>query len=240
MAVKDERTYATAVYEKIRADILDGTLAAASKLKLRTLAERYGVGLSPIREALSRLSTEGWVKQSDRRGFAVVPLSVNELWDLHHARCMLNESGLRASIVHGGEEWEERVLLCCIRISRAKRPDDMTQGHNADIWNRHHRDFHTSLISACQSERLIRYCEQLFDEIERYRRTGVAQGSLRKNVADEHREIAEAAVARDADLAVSLLMDHFTQTVKQVEKVIQQNNDEGQTSRRKNVAGGGA
>ena len=236
MELKDERTHTTAVHEKIRADILDGTLPAASKLKTRILAERYEVGLSPIREALSRLSTEGWVKQSDRRGFAVVPLSVEELWDLHNARCMLNQSALRASIQLGDEEWEERVLLCCIRISRAKRPADVTQGHNADVWNQHHRDFHTSLISACQSQRLIGFCKQLFDEIERYRRTGAAQGSLRKNIADEHREIADAAVARDADLAEKLLINHFTRTVKQVEEVMLRKDDEQASSSRKRTA----
>lgn len=215
-----ERTHASNVYEQIRIDIINGTLPAASKLKTRILAERFDVGLSPIREALSRLSTEGWVRQSDRKGFSVVPVSVDELWDLHNARCMLNEAGLRASIKFGETAWEEDVLLKCIRISRTQRPADMTVGAEAEKWNVMHRAFHTSLISACKSKRIIHYCEQLFDEIERYRRLGLSSNNGRSRVADEHKEIADAAVARDPEQAVQLLTSHFTRTVEQVEQVI--------------------
>lgn len=218
--VKIDRTHASNAYEQIRIDIINGTLPAASKLKTRTLAERFDVGLSPIREALSRLSSEGWVKQSDHRGFSVVPVSVDELWDLHNARCMLNESGLRASIEFGDTAWEDNVLLRCIRISRMQRPADMSVGAEAEQWNVMHRAFHTSLVSACRSNRIIHYCEQLFDEIERYRRLGLSSNNSRGHVADEHKEIADAAVARDADLAVKLLTSHFTRTVEQVEQVI--------------------
>ena len=197
---------------------MNGTLSPGSKLKTRTLSTRFDVGLSPIREALSRLSSEGWVVQSDRRGFSVVPVSVDELWDLHNARCMLNEMGLRSSIELGDTEWEERILLCCIRIVRQPRPSDMTAGPDAERWNRLHRAFHESLVLACRSQRVIQYCNQLFDEIERYRRIG---GHLPRNgIGDEHQKIADAAVSRDSDLAVSLLNAHFARTVELVEGVI--------------------
>lgn len=222
--LKEERTQTSTIYNQIRADIMNGKLPAASKLKTRLLAERFDVGLSPIREALSRLSSEGWVIQSDRRGFSVVSVSVDELWDLHQARCMLNESGLRNSITYGDDEWEENVLLSCFRISRLQRPADKEISAAAEHWNALHRAYHSSLISACRSRRLVRYCEQLFDEIERYRRIGLLANSTRTHVADEHRAIADAAVARDADLAVRLLNEHFTRTVEQVEQALSETN----------------
>lgn len=200
---------------------MNGMLPAEAKLKTRNLAERFDVGLSPIREALSRLSSEGWVVQSDRRGFSVVPATVEELWDLHRARCMLNEAGLRESIEYGDAEWEENVLLACIRISRLQRPTDLQITAEVEQWNKLHRAFHSSLVSACRSKRLVKYCEKLFDEIERYRRIGLTLGKARRNVADEHRAIADAAVARDPELAVSLLKKHFTATVEQVDQAIQ-------------------
>ncbi len=200
---------------------MNGMLPAESKLKTRNLAERFDVGLSPIREALSRLSSEGWVVQSDRRGFSVVSASIEELWDLNRARCMLNEAGLRESIEYGDAEWEETVLLSCIRISRLQRPADLQITAEAEHWNKLHRAFHSSLVSACRSKRLVEYCEKLFDEIERYRRIGLTLGKACNNVADEHRAIADAAVARDPELAVSLLNKHFTTTVEQVDQAIQ-------------------
>ncbi|WP_390915301.1 FCD domain-containing protein [Pseudosulfitobacter sp. SM2401] len=67
---------------------------------------------------------------------------------------------------------------------------------------------------------MVSYCEQLFDEIERYRRLGLKVRTDRGYVSDEHREIADTAVARDATLAVRLLNAHFTRIVEQVDQAI--------------------
>ena len=157
---------------------------------------------------------------SDRRDFSVVPVTIDELWNLHRARCMLNEAGLRESIEHGDIAWEENVLLSYIRISRRQRPGDMTAAAEIETWNVQHRAFHTGLIAACRSQRIVSYCEQLFDEIERYRCLGLKFSTDRGNVSDEHREIADAAVARDATLVVQLLYAHFSRTVEQVDQAI--------------------
>lgn len=218
--VKSELTHTTVVYEKIRSQIMNGSLVPGARLKTRALADRFAVGLSPIREALSRLSTEGWVVQSDRRGFSVVPVSVEELWDLHNARCLLNEAGLRASIAEGDAAWAENVRLSCLRIACMQRPAATEDGPETETWNSLHRAFHASLVMGCTSARMVKMCNQLFDEIERYRRLGAARSPARSGVADEHQGIADAAVARDADLAVRLLLAHFTRTVEQVERVI--------------------
>ena len=63
---------------------------------------------------------------SDRRDFSVVPVPIDELWNLHRARCMSNEAGLREAIEHGDIAWEKNILLSYIRISRLQRLGDMT------------------------------------------------------------------------------------------------------------------
>ncbi|MGO4906959.1 GntR family transcriptional regulator [Pseudorhodobacter sp. W20_MBD10_FR17] len=215
-----ERTQTSAIYDQIRRDIMQGVLAAETKLKTRSLAQRFEVGLSPIREALSRLSSEGWVVQSDRRGFSVVPATVEELRNLHHARCVLNEACLRESIAFGDSAWEEGVMLAYFRLSKTKRPTDIADIEAMEHWNLQHRLFHSSLINGGRSQRLVLYCEQLFDEIERYRRIGLNAGATRLNASDEHKAIADAAVARDSATAVTLLNEHFQHTLDQVEKVL--------------------
>lgn len=215
-----ERTHTSTVYDLIRSEIMNGSLPADTKLKTRNLAMRFDVGLSPIREALSRLSSEGWVIQSERRGFSVVPATVDELWNLHHARCVLNETCLRESIEHGDMKWEENVLLSYMRMSRLQRPTSVEASAEMDHWNMQHRTFHSSLINAALSQRLVGHCEQLFDEIERYRRIGLSHRISHNDVADEHQGIAEAAVARDSTLAVRLLNAHFTRTVELVDQAL--------------------
>ena len=218
-----ESTHTTAVYERLRRDIISGNLPADAKLKTRELAARFDVGLSPVREALSRLLSEGWVRQADRRGFSVVPATVDVLWDLHRARCLLNEVGLRESIAYGGVDWEEGVLLAYHRMSRQSRPSGLCATDEVEHWTALHRAFHTSLVCGARTHRLVQYCEQLFDEIERYRRIGVKFGAAREAVGDEHRAIADAAIARDNDLAQRLLNDHYTRTVEHVDLAIRSN-----------------
>ena len=62
-------TFATSTYGRVRADIIGCLLAPGLRLRIRDLCERYGVSLSPMREALNRLVAEGLVIADDHRGF---------------------------------------------------------------------------------------------------------------------------------------------------------------------------
>lgn len=229
-----ERTQKSTIYDEIRRDILTGKFAAGEWLKTRTLAARFDVGLSPVREALSRLTSEGWVRQSERRGFTVAPLSVEELLDLHRARSLMNEVALRESIRLGDEGWEEQVLLSLIRLSRHPRPAPSRPAEELDRWTALHKTFHSTLIGACQTRRLVEYCDHLFDQLDRYRRVGVQFGSDRKDANDEHQAIADAALARDAETAVATLNRHYARTVEYVERALveMQQQEEGSSRAR--------
>jgi len=75
-------TLASTVFEQLRRDIVSVQLAPGEKLRIEALRERYGVGGSPVREALNRLSAEGLVWQQDQKGFRVAPVSERELEEL--------------------------------------------------------------------------------------------------------------------------------------------------------------
>lgn len=212
-----KQTLASSIHDALRKEIIAGEIPADSKLNIRQLAARFDVGMAPIREALSRLSTEGLVTQSDHRGFAVIPISVEELWDLHKARVQLNDIALRQSIESGDVTWEERIVVAGHRLLRTRRPDDDLFAPGADEWTRFHKAFHHELLSACNSARILQYCDQLFDELERYRHVGRHASAPRPDVTEEHRAIMDATIGRDADLAVRLLTAHYLKTVERVE-----------------------
>src|ERR1700732_630831 len=111
-------TRTRAIYERLRRDIIQGTLLPGEKLRIEVLRTRYDVGGTPLREAMNRLSTEGLVTQSEQRGFRVTPVSADDLLELTRTRCLINEVALRESIARGGREWEESVLLAFHRSSR--------------------------------------------------------------------------------------------------------------------------
>jgi GntR family transcriptional regulator, carbon starvation induced regulator len=206
----DERkeTLASHVYDRLRHDILSVAIPPGEKLNIRVLCERFEVGLSPVREALSRLSTEGLVAQSDRRGFAAAPVSEADLADLTRARCWVNEIAIRQSIRNGDSAWEEGVVLAFHRLTRTTRHTEGDPAERSRAWETVHRNFHASLIAGSGSHRLEQFCDQLFDGFARYRHVA-RQAGVTENRDGDHRALMEAALARDADAAARLITSHF-------------------------------
>jgi DNA-binding GntR family transcriptional regulator len=210
---------AAAAYQRLHHEIVNATLPPGQKLRIRELCERYGIGLSPVREALNRLSGERLVVHSEQRGFMVAPLSEHDLEDILNARWWLNETGLRQSIARGDSDWEERVVIACHRLSRTPRFWDEKSVERNPAWEKAHRQFHASLVSACGSAWLEEFCEQLFHAFERYRylsRVAAVASPLHHNV--EHAAIMEAAISRKAEEAARLLKEHYDRTGRLVRK----------------------
>ena len=215
-------TLASSVYDMMRQDILKGDLPPGEKLRVEYLRDRYGVGASPIREALNRLSVDGVVMRVDQKGFRVATVSVAELDELIKTRCWLEETAIRESIAAGDVAWEERLVLAFHRLSKAPRSaEQITYAINPD-WEVLHRAFHLALIGACGSRWLISYCEQLNDLADRYRQLAVRVTYPRRNELDEHKAIMDAAVNRDPDRAVEVLMDHYRRTAEIIRDSVDQ------------------
>lgn len=216
----EKRTRASMAYRQLRNDIISGSLLPGAKLNIRELSELIDTGLSPLREALNRLSAEGLVCQSDNRGFTVRGVSVPELLDLTQARCWLNEIGLRESIKAGDAAWEERILVACHRLGRTQRTRTEDDAGLNPAWNVEHKNFHQALISACGSPWLIDHCSHLFDSAEQYRSLARLAGVSRNDPRDEHQDIMRAALDRKADVAVELMNAHLRKTADLVQAVV--------------------
>jgi DNA-binding GntR family transcriptional regulator len=202
-------THASSVFERIRSDILDGRLPPGGKLQIRWLMQSYGVGQTPLREALNRLGAEGLLVSADQRGFAVPGISTEELTELTRTRCWLEERGLRESMAAATPEWEEALLLAGHRLARTPRAPD---GPQAGAWEERHREFHRLLVSGCGSRWLIGFCEQLTDRHQRYRRLAARRAFPERDVEAEHAALLQAVLARDVERAVAILTEHYTRT----------------------------
>jgi DNA-binding GntR family transcriptional regulator len=205
-------TLATSVYDRMREDILTGNLPPGDKLRADFLRARYEVGTSPMREALNRLAADGLVVHEDQRGFRVSAVSTAELGELLKTRCWLEEIALRQSIANGDAAWEEAIVLSFHRLSRQPRSASEASYTFNPEWEKLHHEFHRNLLSACGSRWLVGYCDQLNDQTLRYRQIAAQVDDPRRNEVDEHREIMEATIARDAEPAVKLLIRHFEDT----------------------------
>jgi DNA-binding GntR family transcriptional regulator len=205
-------TQASSVYDRLQSDILTGKLKPGIKLRLKDLIDLYETGNSPLREALNRLSANGLVVREENRGFRVPPASNSELTEITRTRCWLEEIALRESIANGDSEWEERVVLAFHWLARAARSNEENAKTTSPEWEEHHRDFHLALISACNSSILIGFCAELHQRSFRYRNLAEVVEYRDRHELDEHEELQKAALKRDADKAVALLIKHYTVT----------------------------
>ena len=207
-------TQASSVYDRLHEDILTGDLKPGQKLRLKDLIEKYDTGNSPLREALNRLSANGMVVREENRGFRVPPAQEKELAELTKTRCWLEETGLRESIANGDANWEERIVLAFHWLTRAASKEKSSGEPQYTIreWERHHREFHIALISACGSGILLKYCAELHQQSFRYRNLAEVVEYRGMHELEEHRELQEAVLNRDADLAVKLLKKHYQVT----------------------------
>jgi GntR family carbon starvation induced transcriptional regulator len=205
------RSLTSLAFERLREDILRGCLAPSERLRIQALSERYQIGATAIREALSRLTTDGLVDAEDQRGFTVAAVSREELLDLTQTRVQVEQMALRMAVAHGDVEWESQVLSSFHRLSRIQIAPVTAEAVAA--WSLAHRQFHEALLAGCGSPWTLRLCRLLYDQTERYRNLSVPGGQERgRDLGKEHKVLMEAALARDADALCSLIEAHFRET----------------------------
>lgn len=205
-------TLVDAAFRGLRGDIIDGTRTPGERLRLEKLKGIYGIGPTPLREALQKLAQEGLVVSEGNRGFTVAPLDPAEFSDLNTARTVVEREALRLSIARGGDDWEARVVAARYIMAKEDAALVAASGGVPDSWERANGEFHLALVSACGSDWLLKVRAGLHDHCERYRRASVHLKSGSRDLGREHREIAEAALARDADRTVDLTERHFART----------------------------
>jgi DNA-binding GntR family transcriptional regulator len=213
LKLKPTETMASSVYEQLRADILKGRLTPGSKLRLQHLGREYGVGNSPLREALNRLTSNGLVTREENKGFRVSPASTDELLELIRTRCWLEETALRESIATGDAEWEERVVISFHRLSKLENNIDGSDIQRTAEWEQAHSDYHLALLSACGSNILIDFCRQLHERTLRYRSLVEVVEYRNIHECGEHRKIQDAVLDRDVEKAVEMLHAHYVVTL---------------------------
>ena len=117
---------AQSAYDVLRHEILHGALIPGERLRAADLRERYSLGLTPIREALMRLASEGMVTNEVNRGARVRAVTLAELHDLMQTRREIEALCLTKAIARGDAEWEGEILRAMHLLARAPLPESPT------------------------------------------------------------------------------------------------------------------
>ena len=204
--MSSHRSLTSLAHHRIREMVLSGELPPGSRIQIDALRTKLDMGASPVREALSILSSERLVVRNEQRGFWAPEISAEDFGVLLDTRCRVEAMALTDAIAQGGAEWEERIVQLQYRLKGLDRHA------NAEAWEDAHAKFHAALIAACPSTYLLSFCAQLYDLAVRYRNVASHVAYPERKVTDEHAAIATAALARDAEAAVRLLVDHYRMT----------------------------
>jgi GntR family transcriptional regulator, carbon starvation induced regulator len=214
MSTEPPKTIAHGLFLRLREDILKCRLRPGDRLRLDALRDAYSVGMSPLREALSRLSSMGLVTLEGQRGFSVARISIEDLLGLTKSRVWIETLALQFAIATGDRNWEAEILASAHRLSGCPiYLDTGAERVSNEAWQAQHRAFHTALVSVDTSEHILRFREHLYDLSDRYRRLS-GLSTTERDIAGEHRALAEATLARDVGLAVEIMTNHLVETTR--------------------------
>jgi DNA-binding GntR family transcriptional regulator len=209
----EDSTFVEAAYRRLRRDIVTGVRGPGEHLGAEYLKNTYSLGIGPMREALQRLTVDGLVVQKSQKGFAVAPLTLDELRDITEARICLEVHALRESIKHGDDDWEVVVVGSGYLLEKYDRR--VMAGEDClEEWESSNRAFHNALVSACRSRWILRMRDLLFDQHERYRRASITLRHPGRDFVQEHADIRDATLARDVPRASELVTRHIELTAR--------------------------
>ncbi len=208
-------TRAADVLQRMRLDIINCVLKPGERLRFEALRTLYSVSFSTLREALSRLAAENLVVAEGQRGFVVAPVSIADLNDLTDVRVLVEKEALRRAIRFGDDRWEANILSTFHRMEKLLQRLGR-EYYLSEDWRAVHGEFHLALVAACQSPTLIEIRAKLFERAHRYRRMSSEFRPKWREKDVEHKAIADAALARDDDLATDLIERHIRETTKNV------------------------
>lgn len=218
MTSAESSTLTDAAYQRLRHDIVHGQFAPGDKLRVEHLKRAYEVGATPLREALYRLTADGFVSARGQRGFRVAEMSVAELQDLTDLRVAIEGMALTRSVQNGDEDWESAVVAAFHHLTKAER----APGLDIQQWEIRNRDFHLALVSRCDSPWLLRFYETLYDQHKRYRNIARVERGDRRDVHAEHEAIYQAALARDVAALCAANEVHIRETAAITGRIIRE------------------
>jgi DNA-binding GntR family transcriptional regulator len=198
------------ITERLRQAIITGTIKPRERIRVADLQRKFGVSHIPIREALRRLESEGFVEISPRRTTIAAGVDLADLANIYDLRKIIElEIGRRAvsRMTKSDIEAVRRALASFQPVA-----NDPSSG---SFWERH-RDFHWALLAPAANPTVQHVLDHLWQSSERYVRLFVSAFATMDTVMDLHVELYEACVGGDVATFENALTRHYVETEKTV------------------------
>ena len=203
-------TMVDGITERLRQAIITGAIRPGERIRVADLERKFGVSHIPIREALRRLQSEGFVEVSPRRTTIAAGVDLNDLANIYDLRRIIEiEIGRRSvsRMTKNDIEMVRRALASFQEVANAPS--------SGEFWERH-RNFHWALLAPAANPTVKRVLDHLWQSSERYVRLFVSTFATIDTVMHLHVELYEACAGGDVTTFENALTRHYVETEKTV------------------------
>ncbi len=198
------------VYEKIKSEIITCTLAPGQQIAQPQLAEKFNTGVTPIREALQRLTQERLVQPIPRFGYIVTPITLADMSEIFELRSILESAAARLAALHASQEQLDQLAESASFTYVYKDPESYTH------FLEHNTSFHQAVAIASGNHRLAEQISQLLDELTRVFHLGLDLKDSAEEMRMEHQELTAALRQRDPAQAEQIVQAQITRSRQRV------------------------
>lgn len=196
-------TLAQEVYTRIRESIMNGELLPGEKISIRKMAERYGVSTMPVREALNKLQSEGFV-HFERRSIYVSQLSAKDLIEIFKIRMNLERLAMEWSYPNiGAKEIAE--------LTKMVKEMDL-HIHSPIEWNVLNKQFHTKIYSYSHSKPMLEMLHAVWGRVDPYMNIYSTSPYYLSLSQQEHNQMIDHMKEKDIDSLLALTTKHIQKT----------------------------
>ncbi|NHC41509.1 GntR family transcriptional regulator [Bacillus sp. MM2020_1] len=194
-------------YKYLKEMILEGELKAGDRLIERELAGKLGISRTPIREALFRLESQGFVKTVPRKGVVVSNISENEVIEVFTILASLEVLAVKLAARRMDRETQ---LELDQKIEELIEFKDQAE----ENFNFEHIQMNRLINKASKSPKLLEILSGLIDYIHMSANMGYETPGRRKESLREHIDIMTALRDKEAEMAEYLMRIHIENSKK--------------------------
>lgn len=191
------------VCRRIADEIVLGNLAPGSRLDEVSLAARFKVSRTPVREALKQLAIMGLVDTRPNRGSVVAALSIEQLDQMFEAIGELEAACARHAALRMTEADRARMLELHAEGRAAMQVGDIDRYDTANL------ELHATIIRGCYNPVLIDMATSLRHRVSSFRRTQFRNVERMGESFEEHSVIVEAILAHDVITTYREMRSHL-------------------------------
>ena len=203
------------VYGQLKAMTVSFELKPAERINEGDIAKQLGVSRTPLREALNRLKTEGFLRFEPGKGFFCRALDAHEIFDLYELRKSIEVAAVRFAIVRARNDDIDALIAFLDATGPDPGERDARELVELD------ETFHERLMDMSANKEMLRVLRNVNARIRFVRWIDIDR-RVRTDTQAEHRAAILAVKARDEEEAVRVLQKHIDRRLDQITSAIRE------------------